>query len=77
MPPYVGHRGWVGLRLDLPEVDWDEVAGVIEDAHAYVLDRRAPQRRLNAPAIHAASPKGREAVARPTSARTTLIGAKR
>ena len=38
MPPYVGHRGWVGLRLDLPEVDWDEVAGVIEDAHAYVLD---------------------------------------
>jgi len=39
VPPYVGHRGWVGLRLDLPEVDWDEVAGVIEDAHAYVLDR--------------------------------------
>ena len=39
VPPYVGHRGWVGLRLDLPEVDWDEVAGVIEDAHAYVVDR--------------------------------------
>ena len=39
VPPYVGHRGWVGLRLDLPDVDWDEVAGVIEDAHAYVLDR--------------------------------------
>ena len=41
VPPYVGHRGWVGLRLDLPDVDWDEVAGVIEDAHAYVLDRSA------------------------------------
>ena len=40
VPPYVGHRGWVGLRLDLPDVDWDEVAGVIEDAHAYALDRR-------------------------------------
>lgn len=39
VPPYVGHRGWVGLRLDLPEVDWDEVAGVIEDAHAYVAVR--------------------------------------
>ena len=39
VPPYVGHRGWVGLRLDLPEVDWDEVAGVVEDAHAYVVDR--------------------------------------
>lgn len=24
-PPYVGVRGWVGLRLD-GEVDWDEVA---------------------------------------------------
>ena len=34
VPPYVGHRGWVGLRLDLPETDWDEVAGCIEVAHA-------------------------------------------
>ena len=34
VPPYVGHRGWLGLRLDLEPVDWDEVAGVIEDAHA-------------------------------------------
>jgi hypothetical protein len=39
VPPYVGHRGWVGLRLDLPGLDWEEVAGVIEDAHAYVVDR--------------------------------------
>lgn len=38
VPPYVGPRGWVGLRLDLPRVDWNEVAGVIEDAHAYVVD---------------------------------------
>lgn len=36
VPPYVGTRGWVGLRLDRPDVDWDEVAGCIEDAHAYV-----------------------------------------
>ena len=39
VPPYVGHRGWVGLRLEGPEVDWDEVAGVIEDAHAHVVER--------------------------------------
>jgi phosphoribosylglycinamide formyltransferase-1 len=25
VPPYVGHHGWVGLFLDLVEVDWDEV----------------------------------------------------
>ncbi len=39
VPPYVGHRGWIGLRLDLDLVDWDEVAGVIEDAHAFVVER--------------------------------------
>ena len=39
VPPYVGHRGWVGLRLDLDEVDWDEVAGVIEDAYAFIAER--------------------------------------
>jgi hypothetical protein len=31
-PPYVGHRGWVGLRLDL-DPDWDEVADVLEEAY--------------------------------------------
>lgn len=36
VPPYVGHRGWVGLRLDLPDTDWDEAAGCIEDAHAFL-----------------------------------------
>jgi len=39
VPPYVGPRGWVGLRLDLPPVDWDEVAGVIEDAYAFIAER--------------------------------------
>jgi hypothetical protein len=38
VPPYVGHRGWVGLRLDATPVDWDEVGGVLEDAHAYVIE---------------------------------------
>lgn len=36
VPPYVGHRGWVGLRLDLPTTDWDEAAGCLEDAHAFL-----------------------------------------
>lgn len=31
-PPYVGHRGWIGLRLDV-EPDWDEVAAVMETAY--------------------------------------------
>ncbi len=35
VPPYVGHRGWLGLRLDVG-LDWDEVAGIVEDAYAEV-----------------------------------------
>jgi hypothetical protein len=34
-PPYVGHRGWVGLRLD-GDTDIDELAEVIEDAYRTV-----------------------------------------
>jgi len=34
-PPYVGHRGWLGVRLDRA-LDWDEVAGIVEDAWATV-----------------------------------------
>lgn len=35
VPPYVGHRGWLGVRLDR-ELSWEEIAGVIEDAYAEV-----------------------------------------
>ena len=35
VPPYGGHRGWIGVRLD-QGLGWDEVAGVIEDAHETV-----------------------------------------
>jgi hypothetical protein len=38
-PPYVGTRGWIGLRLD-GSVDWDEVAAVAEDAYRVI----APQK---------------------------------
>jgi hypothetical protein len=37
-PPYVGHRGWLGVRLD-GTVDWDEVAGIVEDAWATIAPR--------------------------------------
>jgi hypothetical protein len=38
-PPYVGHRGWVGVRLDR-EVGWDEVDEVCQDAFRAVAPRR-------------------------------------
>lgn len=38
VPAYVGHRGWLGLRLDV-DPDWDEVAAVIEDAYRCVAPK--------------------------------------
>lgn len=50
VPPYVGHRGWLGLRLDRG-LDEDELAGLAEDAWAEV----APARLVEL-ARHAAGP---------------------
>lgn len=30
MPAYIGPRGWVGLRLDQGEIDWDEVSEMLK-----------------------------------------------
>lgn len=38
-PPYVGGRGWIGVRLDR-EIDWDELERIIEDAYRTVAPRR-------------------------------------
>jgi hypothetical protein len=42
-PPYVGHRGWLGVRLDRG-LDWGELAAIAEDAYAEV----APPKLLEA-----------------------------
>ena len=34
-PPYVGHRGWIGLRLDVAP-DWDEVARAVVESYRCV-----------------------------------------
>lgn len=40
VPPYVGYRGWVGVRVDLPDLDWDQAALVIADAYRQVAPKR-------------------------------------
>lgn len=34
-PPYVGHRGWLGVRIDR-EPDWDEIGEIVRDAYRCV-----------------------------------------
>lgn len=38
-PPYVGGRGWIGIHLD-GDVDWEEVAEVLEDAYRAIAPAR-------------------------------------
>lgn len=39
VPPYVGHRGWLGVRLDR-EVDWDEIGAIVDGAYRMVAPKR-------------------------------------
>ena len=38
-PPYVGGRGWIGVRLD-GELDWNELAAICRDAFRAVAPKR-------------------------------------
>jgi predicted DNA-binding protein (MmcQ/YjbR family) len=39
VPPYVGHKGWVGMRLD-NEPDWDEVAKIVSRSYCLVAPKK-------------------------------------
>jgi len=42
-PPYVGHRGWLGVDLDAlttGDLDWDELAEVVTDAYREIAPKR-------------------------------------
>jgi hypothetical protein len=43
VPPYLGHRGWVGIWLDLPGVDWEEVGEFLVEAYRLSAPRRLQQ----------------------------------
>jgi hypothetical protein len=40
IPAYVGPKGWVGLWLDLPGIDWDEVDELLRDAYRLTAPKR-------------------------------------
>jgi predicted DNA-binding protein (MmcQ/YjbR family) len=38
-PAYVGHRGWVGVRLDA-RTDWDQVADLVEESYRMTAPKK-------------------------------------
>ena len=47
IPQYVGARGWLGLWLDLPNVDWTQVEDVIREAYCLVAPRSLAAKVVN------------------------------
>jgi predicted DNA-binding protein (MmcQ/YjbR family) len=39
VPPYVGHKGWVGMRLDR-NPNWDEVAALVRRSYRLIAPKR-------------------------------------
>jgi hypothetical protein len=38
-PPYVGHRGWLGVYLDVDGVDWAQLQEIVEDAYRRIAPK--------------------------------------
>ncbi len=43
-PPYLAPSGWIGLRLDVPETDWDQVAARIATSWDHAATPRLRER---------------------------------
>jgi predicted DNA-binding protein (MmcQ/YjbR family) len=39
-PAYLGENGWVGLRLDAGDIDWDEVAAFAANSYCLIAPKR-------------------------------------
>jgi predicted DNA-binding protein (MmcQ/YjbR family) len=40
LPAYIGLRAWVGLRLDIGKVDWDEVKELVTGSYLQTAPRK-------------------------------------
>lgn len=43
LPAYIGPRGWIALRLDRGEIDWDEVAELVTGSYRMIAPKRLVQ----------------------------------
>jgi predicted DNA-binding protein (MmcQ/YjbR family) len=40
VPPYVGHKGWIGIYLDGGRIDWHEVEHLVEQSYQLIAPRK-------------------------------------
>lgn len=51
VPPYVGHKGWLGARLDA-DLDWEELADLIEQSYRLIAPKRLAAKLNSADGVH-------------------------
>jgi hypothetical protein len=44
LPAYLASKGWVALRLDVGEVDWDEVRDLLLGSYTLIAPKRLAER---------------------------------
>jgi hypothetical protein len=59
VPPYVGVRGWVGVRLDHPQTDWIELAILVEEGWTAVAPKSVLRTGATAPSAPRPPPPAR------------------
>jgi len=40
LPAYLASKGWVGVRLDIGKIDWDEVAELVSGSYQLIAPKR-------------------------------------
>jgi len=40
VPPYVGSKGWIGVRLDAPALDWARVSAIVFESYRRIAPKR-------------------------------------
>jgi len=51
VPPYVGHKGWLGIRLSESGTDWEEVAELIATSYCLTAPRRLAEQVTEPPSL--------------------------
>jgi predicted DNA-binding protein (MmcQ/YjbR family) len=40
VPPYVGPKGWIGVRLDVKALDWESVTAIVVQSYRAIAPKR-------------------------------------
>lgn len=59
VPGYVGHKGWIGIYLDGPRIDWAEIGALVAESFRLIAPKGIRARRVPGNAERARARHGR------------------